>query len=45
MINKEITSQVLDALREKIAQAQTQARELTDKFQTLPGAVEEVHKA
>jgi hypothetical protein len=44
MINEEITMQVLDALREKTTQAQTQARELTEKFQTLAGAVEEAHK-
>jgi hypothetical protein len=43
MINEEITTQVLDALREKIVQVQTQARELTNKFHTLTGAVEEVH--
>jgi hypothetical protein len=45
MINEEITTQVLDALREKTAQAQTQVRELIDKFHTLAGAVEEAHKA
>jgi hypothetical protein len=45
MISKEITTQVLDALREKTAQAQTQAREITDKSHTLVGDVEEVHKA
>jgi hypothetical protein len=37
MINEEITVQVLDALREKTVQAQTQAKELTEKFQTLAG--------
>jgi hypothetical protein len=45
MIREEITTQVLDALKEKTVQAQTQGRELTDKFHTLAGAVEEAHKA
>jgi hypothetical protein len=45
MINEEITAQVFDLLREKIVQAQTQARELTYKFHTLAGVVEELHKS
>jgi hypothetical protein len=45
MINEDITVQVLDALREKTVQAQTKARELTEKFHTLAGVVEEAHKA
>jgi hypothetical protein len=36
---------VLDALKENSAQAQTQGRELTDKFHALARAVEEVCKA
>jgi uncharacterized coiled-coil DUF342 family protein len=44
MINDEIAVQVLDALREKTVQAQTQAKELTEKFQALAGEIEEVHK-
>ena len=45
MIMEDITTQVLDALKEKTVQAQTQGRELTDKFHTLAGDVEKVHKA
>jgi hypothetical protein len=41
VINEEITMHLLDTLREKTTQAQTQAKELTEKFQTLIGAVEE----
>jgi len=44
MINDEITVQVMDPLREKTVQAQTQAKELTEKFQDLPGETEEAHK-
>jgi DNA repair exonuclease SbcCD ATPase subunit len=44
MISDEIAVQVLDALREKTTQAQTQAKELTEKFQALAGAIEEAHK-
>jgi hypothetical protein len=44
MINEDITAQVMDALREKTVQAQTQAKELREKFQTLAGAIEEAHK-
>jgi hypothetical protein len=44
MIKEEITVQVLDALIGKTAHAQTKARELTEKFQVLAGAVEEAHK-
>jgi uncharacterized coiled-coil DUF342 family protein len=44
MINDEIAVQVLDALREKTVQAQTQAKELTEKFQALAGEIEEAHK-
>jgi hypothetical protein len=36
---------VLDGLKEKIMQTQTQGRELIDKFHTLVGVVEESHKA
>jgi len=41
MIRQEITMQVLNVLKEKAMQAQTQERELADKFHTLAGAVEE----
>jgi hypothetical protein len=44
MINNKIAMQVLDTLREKTMQAQTQAKELIAKFHALTGAVEEVHK-
>jgi len=45
MIRKEFTVQVLDTLKENTTQAQTQLRELTDKFHTLVGDIEEFHKA
>jgi hypothetical protein len=45
MIWEEITVQVLDALTEKVVQAQIQGRELADKFHTLAGVVEEARKA
>jgi hypothetical protein len=45
MINEDITVQVLDALKENSAQVQTKSRELTYKFHTLAGVVEEVHKS
>jgi hypothetical protein len=45
MINEEITTQVLDALRENTMYVQTQARELTYKFHTLVRAIEKTHKA
>jgi hypothetical protein len=44
MVSKEVTMQVVDALRENTVQAQTKSKELTNKFQTLAGAVEEAHK-
>jgi predicted nucleic acid-binding Zn-ribbon protein len=44
MINDEIAVQVLDALKEKTVQAQTQAKELTEKFQVIAGEIEEAHK-
>jgi hypothetical protein len=44
MINDEIVVQVLDTLKEKTMQAQTQAKELTEKFQALAGEIEEAHK-
>jgi hypothetical protein len=45
MIREEITTQLLDALKEKTVQAQTQGRELTNRFHTLAGDVEEAQKA
>jgi hypothetical protein len=44
MINEEITVQVLYVLKENTAQAEAQERELTYKFHTLAGDVEEVKK-
>jgi hypothetical protein len=44
MINEEITAQVLYVLKENTMQPQTQGRELTNKFHTLAGVVEEAHK-
>jgi hypothetical protein len=44
MINEDIIMQGLDTLREKTAQAQTKARELTNKFHTLVRAIEEPYK-
>jgi hypothetical protein len=44
MISDEIEVQVLGALREKTAQSQAQAKELTEKFQTLAREIEEAHK-
>jgi hypothetical protein len=45
MIREDITMQMLDALKEKTARAQTQGRELTEKFHNLAGVFEEAHKA
>jgi hypothetical protein len=44
MINEEVTTQVVDTLKENTTQVQTQTKELIEKFQTLAGVVEEVHK-
>jgi hypothetical protein len=44
MINDEIALQILDVLKEKTAQAQTQEKKLIEKFQALAGEVEKVHK-
>jgi hypothetical protein len=44
MINDEIVVKALDTLREKTVQDQTQAKELTEKFQSLAEAIEEAHK-
>jgi hypothetical protein len=44
MINEDITVKVLDALKEKTVQAQTQENELTEKFQTLKGEFGKAHK-
>jgi hypothetical protein len=43
MVNDEIAVQVLDALKEKTVQAQTQAMELTEKFQEIAREIDEVH--
>ena len=43
MINDEITVQVLEALKEKTAQAQTQETNLMKKFQAIAREIEELH--
>jgi hypothetical protein len=44
MVSDEIAVQVLDALKEKTVQAQTQATELTEKFQAIAREIDEAHK-
>jgi hypothetical protein len=44
MVSDEIAVQVLDALKEKTAQAQTQATDLTEKFQAITREIDEAHK-
>lgn len=44
MVNDEIAVQVLDALKDKNAQAQTQAAQLTKNFQAIPREINEAHK-
>jgi hypothetical protein len=44
MFNEEIAMQVLDALKEKNAQAQTQATELMEKFQAIARDIDKAHK-
>jgi hypothetical protein len=44
MVSDQIAVQVLDALKEKTAQAQTQAMELTNKFQVIARDIDEAHK-
>jgi hypothetical protein len=44
MVNDEIAVQVLDALKEKTVQAQTQATELMEKFQVIAREIDEAHQ-
>jgi hypothetical protein len=44
MVNDKIVVQVLDALKEKTVQAQTQATELTEKFQAIMREINEAHQ-
>jgi hypothetical protein len=44
MVNDEIAVQILDALKEKTVQAQTQATELMEKFQVITREIDEAHR-
>jgi hypothetical protein len=44
IVSDEIVVQVLDALKEKTTQAQKKEKELTEKFQAIPGEIDEAHK-
>jgi peptidoglycan hydrolase CwlO-like protein len=44
LISDEIAVQIVDTLKEKTAQAQTQATELKEKFQAITKEIEEAHK-
>jgi hypothetical protein len=44
MVNDEIAVQILDALKENIMQAQTQATNLMDKFQVITREIDEAHR-
>jgi hypothetical protein len=44
LINDEIAVQIVDTLKEKTAQVQTQAAELKEKFQAITREIEEAHK-
>jgi hypothetical protein len=44
LIIDEIAVQIVDTLKEKTAQAQTQATELKEKFQAITREIEEAHK-
>jgi chromosome segregation ATPase len=44
LISDEVAVQVVDTIKEKTAQAQTQAAELKEKFQTITKEIEEAQK-
>jgi hypothetical protein len=44
MVSDEIAVQILDALKEKTAQAQTQATKLREKFQAITKEINEANK-
>jgi hypothetical protein len=44
MINDEIVVQVMDALKEKTVQAQTQENDITENFQAIAGEIDKAHK-
>jgi hypothetical protein len=44
MVNNVIAVQVLDTLKEKTAQAQTQAMKLMEKFQVITREIDKRHK-
>jgi hypothetical protein len=44
LVSDKIAVQTVDTLKEKTAQAQTQATELKEKFQAITREIEEAHK-
>jgi predicted nucleic acid-binding protein len=44
MVSSDIAVQILDSLKKKTAQAQTQATELMEKFQAITREIDEAHK-
>jgi ppGpp synthetase/RelA/SpoT-type nucleotidyltranferase len=44
LINNKIAAQIVDTLKEKTVQAQTQATKLKEKFQEITKEIEEAHK-
>jgi peptidoglycan hydrolase CwlO-like protein len=44
LISDDITVQIVDTLKEKTVQAQTQAADLKEKFQEITKEIEEAHK-
>jgi DNA repair exonuclease SbcCD ATPase subunit len=44
LVSDEVTAQVVDTIKEKTVQAQTQATELKEKFQTITKEIEEAQK-
>jgi uncharacterized coiled-coil DUF342 family protein len=44
LVSDEVAVQIVDTLKEKTVQAQTQATELKEKFQAITKEIEEAHK-
>jgi hypothetical protein len=44
LISDEIVAQIVDTLKEKTAQAQTEVPELKEKFQKITREIDEAHK-
>jgi hypothetical protein len=44
MVNNDIAVQVLDTLKEKTAEAQSQEMELKEKFQAITREIDEAHQ-